>query len=168
MWRHIDVQADWRRSLTYGRAPNAIVVEDGRRNLIDFGSRGQRSRSTFALCIRPCGQNTDNSFCSITFKLKFTCQLWVMRWGTLLILDHGVKGQGQLCHSVYKALWAQYRLQFLPNHFQTSHVSCVWWEEEPYWFWVTGSKVNFGNLCIRPCGYNTDYSLCLINFKLHM
>ena len=24
MWRHIDVQADWRRSWTYGRAPNAI------------------------------------------------------------------------------------------------------------------------------------------------
>ena len=24
MWRHIDVQADWRRSMTYGRAPNAI------------------------------------------------------------------------------------------------------------------------------------------------
>ena len=23
MWRHLDVQADWRRSLTYGRAPNA-------------------------------------------------------------------------------------------------------------------------------------------------
>ena len=26
MWRHIDVQADWRRSLTYGRAPNAIDI----------------------------------------------------------------------------------------------------------------------------------------------
>ena len=28
-------------------------------------------------------------------------------------------------------LWTRYRLQFLPNHFQTSHVSCWWWEEEP-------------------------------------
>ena len=26
MWRHIDVQADWRRSWTYGRAPNAIDI----------------------------------------------------------------------------------------------------------------------------------------------
>ena len=26
MWRHIDVQADWRRSRTYGRAPNAIDI----------------------------------------------------------------------------------------------------------------------------------------------
>ena len=26
MWRHIDVQADWRRSSTYGLAPNAIDI----------------------------------------------------------------------------------------------------------------------------------------------
>ena len=26
MWRHIDAQADWRRSLTYSRAPNAIDI----------------------------------------------------------------------------------------------------------------------------------------------
>ena len=41
---------------------------------------------------------------------------------------------------------------FVPNQFQTLHVSCGWWEEEPYWFWVTGSKVkvNFGTLCKRP------------------
>ena len=23
-------------------------------------------------------------------------------------------------------------------------------------------------LCIRPCGHNTDYNFCPINFKLHM
>ena len=90
----------------------------------------------------------------------FTCTLTIFRGGTLLILGHGVKGQGQLWHFVYKTLWTRYRQQFLPNHFQTSHVSCGWWEEEPYWFWVTGSKVkvNFGTLCIRPCGHDTDYS----------
>ena len=55
---------------------------------------------------------------------NFTCKLWMMRGGTLLILGHGVKGQGQLWHSVYKTLWTQYRLQFLHNQFQTSHVSC--------------------------------------------
>ena len=89
---------------------------------------------------------------------NLTCKLWIMRGGTLLIWGHGVKGQSQLWHYVYKTLWARYRLQFLPNHFQTSYVSCVWWEEKPYWFGVTGSnvKVNFGTMCIRPCGHDTD------------
>ena len=41
---------------------------------------------------------------------NFTCKLWIMRGGTLLILGHGVKGQGQLWHSVYKTLWTRYRL----------------------------------------------------------
>ena len=101
---------------------------------------------------------------------NFTCSFTMMRGRTLLILGHGVKGQGQLWHLVYKTLWTRYRLQFLPNHFQTSHVSCGWWEEEPYWFWVTGSKVkvNFGTLCIRPCGHDSDYSFCPITFKFHM
>ena len=59
---------------------------------------------------------------------------------------------------------------FLINHFQTSHVSCGWWEEGPYWVWVTGSKVkvNFGTLCIRPCGHDTDYRFSPITFRLHM
>ena len=48
----------------------------------------------------------------------------MMGGGILFILGHGVKGQGQLWHSVYKTLRAGYRLQFLPDHFQTSHVSC--------------------------------------------
>ena len=57
-------------------------------------------------------------------------------------------------HPLCSGLWAQYRLQFLPNYFQTSHVSCWWWEEEPYWFWATVSKVkvNFGTLCINLVG----------------
>ena len=79
---------------------------------------------------------------------NFTCELWMMRRGTLLIWGHRVKGEGQIWHSVYQTLCTRYRLQFLPNHFQTSHVSCGWWEEEPYWFLVTGSKVkvNFGTM----------------------
>ena len=40
-------------------------------------------------------------------RSNFTCKLWLMRGGTLLILGHGVKGQGQLWHSVYKTLWTQ-------------------------------------------------------------
>ena len=38
---------------------------------------------------------------------NFICKLWMVRGGTLLILGHGVKGQGQLWHSVYKTLWTR-------------------------------------------------------------
>ena len=38
---------------------------------------------------------------------NFTCELWMMRGETLLILGHGVKGQGQLLHSLYQTLWTQ-------------------------------------------------------------
>ena len=31
---------------------------------------------------------------------NFTCKLWMMRGGTLLILGHGVKDQGQPCHCI--------------------------------------------------------------------
>ena len=73
-----------------------------------------------------------------------------------------------VCGSV--PLYLVERLQFLPNYFQTSHAHSPWWEEGPYWFWFMGSKVkvNFGTLCIRPCGHDTDYSFCPITFKLHM
>ena len=52
--------------------------------------------------------------------------------------------------------------------FKLHMLSFGWWEEEPYWFWITGSKVkvNFVTLCIRPCGHNSDYSFCPITFKL--
>ena len=36
----------------------------------------------------------------------------MMRGGTLLILGHGVKAQGQIRLSVYKTLWTRYRLVF--------------------------------------------------------
>ena len=100
----------------------------------------------------------------------FTCTLLMMRGGTLLIWGHRVKGQGQLWHSVYKTLWAWHRLQFYSDHFHSSHVGCGWCEEEPYWFWVTGSKVKviFGTWCIKPCGHDTDYSFTPITFKLQM
>ena len=136
-----------------------------------FGVTWSKVKVNFGpLCIRPCGHNSDYSFCPITFKLRMHNHHDMMRGGTLLIWGHGVKGQGQLWHSVYKTLWTRYGLQFLPNHFQISHVSCGWWEEEPYWFGVTGSKVkvNFGTLHVRPCGHDADYSFCPITFILHM
>ena len=116
------------------------------------------------LCIRPCGHDTDYSFYQITFKLY----MYVAYDERRNPIDFGsqVKSQGQLWHSVYKTLWTRYRLQFLSHHFQTSHVGCGWWGEEPYWFWVTGSKfkVNFGTLCKRPCGHDTNNSFCPITF----
>ena len=101
------------------------VVDDERRNPIDFGSQGQRSRSTLALCVWD-RVNTIQTTVFVQSLSNFTCKLLMMRGGTLLIWGHGVKGQGQLWHSVYKTLWTRYRLQFLPNHFQTSHLSCGW------------------------------------------
>ena len=38
---------------------------------------------------------------------NFTCTFAMMRGGALLILGHGVKGQGQLWHSVHKTLWTR-------------------------------------------------------------
>ena len=51
------------------------------------------------------------------------------------------------------------------------NVSCSWWQEEPYWFWVTGSKVKvkFGTLSIKPCGHDTGHSFLPYHFKtLHV
>ena len=38
---------------------------------------------------------------------NFTCTFAMMRGGTLSILGHGVKVQGQLWHSVHKTLWTR-------------------------------------------------------------
>ena len=38
---------------------------------------------------------------------NFTCTFAMMRGGALLILGHGVKGLGQLWHSVHKTLWTR-------------------------------------------------------------
>ena len=79
--------------------------------------------------------------------------------GTLLILGHGVKGQGQLWHS---NLWTQYRLKFKFNHFQTAHVSCRWWGEEHYWFWVTGSHRVKGQVQFCPLARGCHALRCLV------
>ena len=49
------------------------------------------------------------------------------------------------------------------DHRQTLHVSCIWWEEKSYRFWVTGSKVKviFGTLSIKSCSQDTNYSTSL-------
>ena len=82
-----------------------------------------------------------------------------------MILGHGVKGQGQLWHSVYKTLWAGYRLHFLINHVQTSHVSCVRLEEEPYGVMGSKVKVNFAPLQGMPRFALSNYHFLLASIS---
>ena len=61
---------------------------------------GSKVKANFgSQCIRPCGQDKDYSLCQITFKLRM---IVVGDEGSNpnLILDHGVKSQGQLWHFV--------------------------------------------------------------------
>ena len=58
--------------------------------------------------IKPCGHDKTTIFAKSLSN--FICKLWMMKRGTQLNLGHG--DQGQLGLSVYKDLWAQYRLQF--------------------------------------------------------
>ena len=96
-----------------------------------------------------------------------------MRGGTLLFLGHWVKGQGQLWHSVYKTL------SRLVDTIQTtvlaeslSNFTCKLWMIRRGTPLILGhgvkGKVNFGTLCIKPCGQDKDYIFFPITFKLHM
>ena len=93
-----------------------ISQGDERRNTIDFGSRGQRSRSTLALCtkvkvnfgtlyIKPYGHDSDYSFCPITFKLHMHIHHDEKRNP----IDFGsqVQRSRSTWHSLYKTLWAR-------------------------------------------------------------
>ena len=95
---------------------------------------------------------------------KFTCKLWMMRGGTLFILGHGVKGQGQLWNSVYKTSWTRYRLQFLPKYFQTSHTSGTLLILD---HGVQGQGQLWHSI-YKTFGHDTDCSFCTITFKLHI
>ena len=79
------------------------IYHDEKRNPIDFGSRGQRSRSTLALFVLYLVDTIATTVFAQSLS-NFTCKLWMIGGGTLLILGHGVKGQGQLWHSIYKTL----------------------------------------------------------------
>ena len=94
------------------------VVDDERRNPIDFGFGGQRSRPTLepyrlSLIRFKLHMYMDDETTVLAKSLpKFTCNLWKLRRGTLSILGHREEGQGQLWHSACGTLWAQYRLVF--------------------------------------------------------
>ena len=130
-----------------------------------LGQGVKGSISTLALCIKPCGHDTDYSFCRITFKLHM--QVVDDERRNPIDFWSGVKGQGQLWHSVYKTLWARCRLHFSPITSKL-HMQVVDGERRDYWFWVTGSKVkvNFGTLCIKPAGtiQTTVFAKSLSNF----
>ena len=49
---------------------------------------------------------------------NFTCTLFMRRVGTLLILGHGVKGQGQLWHSIIKPCGHDTDYSFYPITFK--------------------------------------------------
>ena len=99
--------------------------------------------------------------------LNFTCKLFMMRGGTLLILGHGVKSQGQIWHFVYKTLWTRYRLLFCPITFKL-HIKVVHDERMNPIDFGSKVKVNLGTLCIKTCWQNKKYRFSPITFKLHM
>ena len=53
-----------------------------------------------------------------------------MRGQSFLILVHGIKVQGQLCHSTCKKLWLRYKLKLLYNHIQVSNTACLSGDEK--------------------------------------
>ena len=146
---------------------NMQVVHDETRNPIDFWSRGQRSRST--LSIKPSVHYIDYSFAHLL--LHFTCKLFMMKGGTLLILGHGVKGQGQLLHFVNKTLWTLYRLQFFPLPFKLNMQVVHDETRNPIDFWSRGQRSR-STLSIKPSVHYIDYSFAhlLLHFtcKLFM
>ena len=84
-------------------------MDDKRRNPIDFWSvvkaEGQFWLSVYKTLLAQYKlQFLPDHF--QTSLVYFTCKLLLMSGGTLSILGHGVKDQGQLRHSVYKTLWA--------------------------------------------------------------
>ena len=72
-------------------------------------------------------------------------KLFMMKGSTLLTLGNNVKGQINSGTQPVKPCEHNIDYIFCPINFQTSHTSWLWWEENPYWFRVSGStfKVNF-------------------------
>ena len=58
---------------------------------------------------------------------------------------------------------------FVPNHFETAQISCLWREAEYCWYGITGFevKVNYGTLPKNRSGHDACYSLCPITLKVH-
>ena len=136
---------------------------------VDFESIGQRSwlSLTLFLWILVDTLHVQSTFFLIAFIIHMLVEDEERRIPSELC--HWDKCQDHHWHSACKILRTQYRLQFSPDHFQTLLISCWWWEEEPYCFFIMGQevKVNFDTLPVNPFGCDLGYSFCAITFKFH-
>ena len=91
MWRHIDVQADWRKRWIYGRTPNAIDISKHRHGITLF-IRWFRHTAPFSRLLQHAGDTDENqwpySFCQYLIRVQkmlnicsyFVRFLWCSRW----------------------------------------------------------------------------------------
>ena len=87
-----------------------------------------------------------------------------MRWGTISMFGHRIKGQGKIGHFVYESLWAPQKLQLLPDHFQNMLICS--WDEDPIDFVSQNQKSTLALLNMGACGHDTGSILArsLSNF----
>ena len=127
------------------------------------GSKVKINFGIVYICIRPCGQDFHYSF--VQSLSNFTCKLWMMRGGILLISGHRIKYQGQLWLSVYEALWA---IQTTVNFQSLSNFTCRLWMMRGETLLILGHGIKGqGQLWLYmygPCGHKTVYIQSLSNF----
>ena len=134
-----------------------------------FWVAGSKFKVTFGLCLKPCWHDTDCSFSPTTSN--FTCKLWMIRGGILIDFGSGEsKVKVNFSTLLMKPCGHDKDQSFCLITFKLHMQSCWWWEEESYWFLITGSKVKvkFGTLPVKPLGCDPEYSFCGITFKHHM
>ena len=110
-----------------------------------------------SVTIFPWGRDTDLYFCPITFKLH----TWEEESYWFLVTESKIKD----------TLGYDTDFSFVPNHFETAQISCLWRKEEFFWYGVTGleAKLNHGTLPKNYCGHDAyaGYRLCSITLKVH-
>ena len=136
------------------------IRHDERRDPIDFGLRSQRSRSTLALCtLNLLGTITTTVF--VQSLSNFTCTFAMMRGGTLLIFGSRESKVKVDFGTLYiKPCGHDSELQFLPNHFQTSHAHCAMMRG--------GTLLILGHEVKGPGQLLASTVFAHITFKLHM
>ena len=88
---------------------------------------------------------------------NFICKLWMMGGGTLLNLGHGVKGQGQLWHLVYKTLWARFRLTVFA--WSLSNFTCKFFMTRAGTLLISGLGVKFQGQFAPPSEEMSRFAL---------
>ena len=140
------------------------VIDGKRRDLIDFGPGVKVNIcGTMYMYMKPCGCNTDNSFCSITFKLK----LFMMRRNPFDIESQGQRWRSKLAHWIRNHVGTiQTTVLFQSLWNLTCNFVAVW--RNPI---DLGLKVNLGTLpvivgMIQTTGF--AQSISNFTFKLFM